>query len=117
MQAGASRVYVRYLPKGVAAGDAGLDYPFVATFKSPRAFDVVSSAARQPGAVVRRLSGSGLAVQNRPGEELVQTVQGGLPAPPVFFAYPGNDALVEVYDRSPARALALVTSGRIRPVR
>jgi hypothetical protein len=111
------RIFVRYLPASAQIGDPSLAYPFVATYKYPRAFEAVQKAAGTGGSVVRKLPAGGLAVQSRRGPELVRATRQPLPAPPVFLAYPGSDFLIEVYDRSTDRALGLVTSGRVRPVR
>jgi hypothetical protein len=111
------RIFVRYLPEGAQIADPSLAYPFVATYRYPKAFDAVTKASRRSGAVVRTLPNGGLAVQNRRGPELVKATARPLPSPPVFFAYPGSDYLVQVYDRSADRALGLVSSRRVRPVR
>jgi hypothetical protein len=111
------RIFVRYLPVSAQIADPSLAYPFVATYRYPRALDAVRKAAGADGSLVRTLSGGGLAVQNRRGPELVKATRLPLPSPPVFLAYPGSDFLVEVYDRSTDRALELVSSGRVRPVR
>lgn len=111
------RIFVRYLPESAQIADPSLAYPFVATYRYPKAFNAVTKASRGRGAVVRALPNGGLAVQNRRGAELVKATARPLPSPPVFFAYPGSDYIVEVYDRSADRALGLVTSRRVRPVR
>jgi hypothetical protein len=111
------RIFIRYLPEGAQIADPSLAYPFVATYRYPKAFDAVEKASRASGAVVRKLPSGGLAVQSRRGPELVKATAQPLPSPPVFLAYPGSDYLVEVYDRSADRALGLVSSRRVRPVR
>jgi hypothetical protein len=111
------RVFVRYLPETAQIGDQSLTYPFVATYRHPNALAAVRSAARANGSVARRLAGGGLAVQGRRGHDLVRATLRPLPSPPVFFAYPGSDYLVEVYDSSGERALSLVTSRRVQTVR
>jgi hypothetical protein len=111
------RIFIRYLPAGAQIADPSLAFPFVATYRYPKAFEAVTKASRGTGAVVRSLANGGLAVQNRRGPELVKATARPLPSPPVFLAYPGSDYLVEVYDRSADRALGLVSSRRVRPVR
>jgi hypothetical protein len=111
------RIFVRYLPESAQIADPSLAYAFVATYRYPKAFNAVTKASRGSGAVVRTLPNGGLAVQNRRGPELVKATARPLPSPPVFLAYRGSDYLVEVYDRSADRALGLVTSRRVRPVR
>jgi hypothetical protein len=110
------RIFVRYLPQSSQIGDPNLAYPIVATYRYPGAFDAVLKASRGTGSVVRRLKSGGLAVQGG-GVELVRATPRPLPSAPVFLAYQGSDYLIEVYDRSAERALASVTSRRVRPVR
>jgi hypothetical protein len=111
------RVFVRYLPGTAQVGDQSITYPFVATYRYPDALAAVRRAARANVSVVRRLAGGGVAVQGKSGHELVRATARPLPSPPVFFAYPGSDYLVEVYDSSRERALSLVTSRRVQTVR
>jgi hypothetical protein len=111
------RTFVRYLPEGAQIGNPSMRYRFVGTYRYPGAFDAVRSASERKGAVVRRLAGGGLAVQSKLGDELVRVTRSRLPSPPVFIAYPGSDHLIEVFEPSADRALALAASGRVRPVR
>ena len=101
----ARSVFVRYLSPGVRIGDRRASYLTVATYPQPNGFENVSASAAQRGAVERRLDGGGVAVFNesRPTS--------------VFFSYPGARYQVEVYDPSPGRALRLVRSGRVVPIR
>jgi hypothetical protein len=98
------RVYVRYLPKGVKVGDTRANFLIVATYPVPNAYKAVQTAAKEDGAVKIRLPRHGLAVYNRSSETNV------------YFAYPGTDFQVEVYDPNPRRARRLVSSGKIRPI-
>ena len=99
----AGAVFVRYLPSGVAPG-ANQPYLTVATYPFPRAFAAVRrTAARNPTGAIR-LSGGGLAV-----------VDAGYPKS-IHAAYPGVPYQVEVFDPSPARARAVVSSGQVRAV-
>jgi hypothetical protein len=98
-------VYIRYLPPGAPVGSPRPDYLTVGSYPNPDAFGTVRQAARRQGAIVRRISRGGLAVANRARPQSV------------YFAYPDSNVLVEVYDRSPARARRLVTSGRIDAIR
>ena len=96
-------VFVRYLPSGVAPG-AKRPYLTIATYPFPRAFAAVRrTAARNPKGTIR-LSGGGLAV-----------VDAGYPKS-IHVAYPGVPYQVEVFDPSPARARAIVSSGEVRAV-
>ena len=96
-------VFVRYLPSGVAPG-AKRPYLTVATYPFPGAFAAVRrTAARNPTGTIR-LPGGGLAV-----------VDAGYPKS-IHIAYPGVPYQVEVFDPSPARARAIVSSGQVRAV-
>ena len=76
----------------------------VATYPVPRAFAALRrSAARNPNGTIR-LSGGGLAV-----------VDAGYPKS-IHVAYPGVPYQVEVFDPSPARARAIVSSGQVKAV-
>jgi hypothetical protein len=98
-------IFIRYLPRGMPVGDRSPNFLTVGTYPHPNAFATVRKASKRPGAITRPIAGGGLAVSNR-----------SLPGS-VYFAYPDSDLLQEVYDRSPKRALALATSGRVRPIR
>jgi hypothetical protein len=111
------RIFLRYLSDSAQVGNLSDRYPFVATYRYPSAFNVLLTASRRKDSVVRKLAGGGLAVQNRRGPELVAVTARPLPSPPVFFSYPGSNYLIEVFDRSAERALGLVTSKQVRPVR
>jgi hypothetical protein len=97
------RVYIRYLPAGVAIGSSK---PFltIGTYRVRNAFAATDRSSRQADSVRIPLDRGGVAFYstNSPTN--------------VYFAYPGSDYQVEVYDPSPERARELVTSGRIRPV-
>jgi hypothetical protein len=103
-RSGAGQLYVRYLPPGTAAGDAGGDLT-VGTYRVPRAYSVTSALARQPGYGSARVGG-GIAV--------FPTARA---ATNVYLAYRGSSYQVEVYDPSPGRARSLVLSGAVAPVR
>ncbi len=100
-QTGNGKIYVRYLPDGV---DVGADKPYltVATYPFPGAYPAIKKQAAAKGAVTARLAGSGIAV-----------LDNGYPQS-VHVAYPGVNYQVEVYDPTPARAMQLVSSGRLR---
>ena len=100
---GAGAVFVRYLPSGVAPG-AKRPHLTVATYPFPGAFAAVRRTAAQNPTGTIRLSGGGLAV-----------VDAGYPKS-IHVAYPGVPYQVEVFDPSPARARAIVSSGEVRAV-
>ena len=91
---------MRYLPHGV---DVGFDKPYltVATYPFPGAYAAVKKQASAKGAVTARLADGGLAL-----------LDNGYPES-VHIAYPGVDYQVEVYAPTRARAMQLVSSGRL----
>jgi hypothetical protein len=97
-------VYIRYLPPGVKAGDKRPDFLTVGTYPTPNAFAGVQKAAKRKGEIVRKAGNGGLAVAapQRPQS--------------VYFASPGSDLLVEVYEPLPAKALHTVVSGEVTPI-
>jgi hypothetical protein len=99
-----ARVYVRYLPAGVEAGDRRARFLSVATYSVARAYAALTVETRRPGAVSFRLPGDGIAMYNkaRPTN--------------VYLAYRTLPVQVEVFDPSAARALTLVKGGQIRPI-
>jgi hypothetical protein len=94
------RVYVRYLPHGVALG-ASEPYLTVATYPFAGAFTTVSKQATATGVVSARLAHGGLAVLDRAYPKSVH------------LAFPGLNYQVEVYDPSPGRAMALLAAGKL----
>jgi hypothetical protein len=95
------RIYIRYLPSGVPIGDSRADYLSIGTYPVKNAVGAVRAIAKRVKAATLTLTGGGIAVQdvNHPTS--------------VYFAYPGSDYQVEVFDPSPARARQLVVSGQI----
>jgi hypothetical protein len=93
-------VYIRYLPPGVNAGAPGHRYTIIATYPFPNGLAALKRVAGGRGI---DLPGGGIALVDEKHPTLVH------------LAFPKVDYQVEVYDPSPARALALVTSGRVRP--
>jgi hypothetical protein len=94
-----AKVYIRYLPPSVAAGASG-DYLTVGTFPHRGAFAALEHMARGHGI---RLPGGGLALVDAKTPKSVH------------IAFPNVGYDVEVSDSSPARALAVATSGEVRP--
>jgi hypothetical protein len=98
------RSYVRYLPPGVPVGSP-LGYLTVGTYvQSSPPFAAVRKAALGKRATIKPLRGGGLAIQYRTRPQSV------------YLVFPGARYEVEVYDPSPARALALAASGKVAPV-
>jgi hypothetical protein len=98
-------VYVRYLPEDAEIGDPSPDFLTVATYPLENGYARVLAAAEEEGAETEELPNGGLALvdADRPSS--------------VYLAYEGEPYQVEVYDPSPDRALELVTSGAVQPVR
>ncbi len=95
------RIYVRYLPRGVRVGAPGAHFLVVATYHLPGAYQALKSVARGRG-----LPG--------PGGSLIYV----RPTDPrsVLLAFAGVPYEIEVYDPSPATALAVARSGNVRAV-
>ena len=98
------RIYIRYLPPGVAIGDRRGGYLIVGTYPVENAFKAVQTAARESGAHKVTLSSGALAVYNDTSPSNV------------YFALPGSNYQIEVYDPKAGTARNLVTSGRITPI-
>ena len=96
---------MRYLPEDADIGDPSPDFLTVATYPLENGYARVLAAAEEEGAKTEELPNGGLALvdADRPSS--------------VYLAYEGEPYQVEVYDPSPDRALELVTSGAIQPVR
>jgi hypothetical protein len=97
------RVYLRYLPHGVAPGSPD-NYPAVGTYPVADAFEKTLAAAKAPGAVRIRLPHGAVAfyAQRRPTN--------------VYVAFPGVNEEVEVYDPNAAAAHRLIAAGKLVPV-
>jgi hypothetical protein len=99
------RVYVRYLPLGVKAGDPRASFLVVGTYTEPGSFADLKRAAKQGGSVSVGIDRGGLVVfsSQRPTS--------------VYFSYPGAKYQVEVYSPSGNAARSLVLGGKITPIR
>ena len=95
-------VYIRYLPPGVDAGAPGNNYLVVVTYPAPGAFAALEKEAGGRGV---RVAGGGLALVDQKTHKSVHV------------AFPNVSYEAEVFDPSPAQALALVRSGQVRPAR
>ena len=98
------RIYVRYLPSGVAVGTTEAKYPLVGTYPVDSAYDVMTQLAKRSGESSFTAPKGGLAVYNteRPTN--------------IYLAYPGSDVQIEIFDPSAERARELVASGHVVPV-
>jgi hypothetical protein len=98
------RIYVRYLPPGAKVGNRR-PYTTVGTYPLRNPLAAVKMIAKQTHGRTLAIARGGVAV-----------VDGKHPTS-VYVAYPGSTYQVEVFDPSAARALRLVRSGRVVPVR
>ncbi len=94
-------IFVRYLPPGVNAGATGAGYLTVATYPYKDALQALENVS---GAQHVSIPGGGTALVASNYKKSIH------------LAFPNVNYQVEVYDPSPKRVLALVRSGRIRPV-
>jgi hypothetical protein len=99
------RIYVRYLPAGVKAGDPRPNFLVVGTYAQPGSFKYLKRAAKQKGTISLTIADGGIALFNaaRPTS--------------VYFTYPGARYQVEVYDPSGDAARKLVLGGSITPLK
>ena len=105
LTSGRGRVWVRYLPAGVKAGDPRASFLVVGTYDQPHAYANLKRAAKRSGSVSRTVADGGLLVYNsqRPTS--------------VYFSYPGARYQVEVYAPSAETARSLVLAGETTPVK
>jgi hypothetical protein len=99
------RTYVRYLPRGVRAGDPRPDFLTVGTYKLRHPMADLRKAARERGAETVRLPHGAVAFMDR-----------YRPAH-AFIVGRTWDAQVEVYDPKPGKAMELVLKGDVQPIR
>ena len=96
--------YVRYLPKGVSAGDPRPIFLTVGTYPRPNAFAIVQQAAKHAPGSALSLAGGGL----------------GVPSPrnakSIYVSYPKSPVLVEVFSADPAQSRLLVKRQAIVPM-
>lgn len=99
------RIYVRYLPQGVNAGDKRASFVTVATYPESNGVVALRKAAREED-----------------GAKLGKTDDGAVllidPASPknAHLAYPGANLQVEVFSPVPGEALRLAARGAVQPV-
>jgi hypothetical protein len=97
------RVYLRYLPRSVKAGDPR---PFltIGTYAMSNAYAVMQKSENGSGVVVLKTPGNGIAVINKNAPTSA------------YLAFPNSNFQVEIYSPDPALARQLVASGRVQPV-
>jgi hypothetical protein len=102
-QDASGRVFIRYLPPGVAVGSPKA-YLTVATYPFPGALGALQALAKRNGTATIRLTGGGLAIVDTKYPNSIH------------LAYPDSDYQVEVFAPSATAARRAVESGRIAPV-
>ena len=105
LTSGSGRVWVRYLPAGVTAGDPRASFLVIGTYEQPHAYANLKRATKRPGSVTRAIANHGLLVYN---------AQRGTS---VYFSYPGAGYQVEVFARSAETARSLVLAGETAPIK
>jgi hypothetical protein len=101
-QTRSGRIYIRYLPPGVAVG-ANRWFLTVATYPYPHAYASLAALAKHQGGAIR-LGHGGIALVDQAYPKSVHV------------AYPGVDFEVEVFSPSPARSRQVVTSGEVAAI-
>lgn len=98
------RIYVRYLTGGAEAGDPRPLFTTVGTYPVRDGTAALQRAARSSGAKTFDVDGGlGLVDEDTPTS--------------VYLAYPGSEYEIEVFNPDPAKALRLVNSRCVEPVR
>jgi hypothetical protein len=95
------RIYIRYLPAGVAVGTSAPNFLTVGTYPVKDAIATVRAIGGKPGGSLLKLGAGGVAAVD-PDHPLS-----------MYIAYPGSGYEIEVYDPSPGQARQVVTSGAI----
>jgi hypothetical protein len=101
----AGRVYVRYLPKGVAAGDPRANFLTVGTYRGDDAYADLKLASTGKTVHATRLPDGGLMVAPK---KLPKSV---------YLGFSGAPYQVEVYDPATGHSQTLATNGSITQVR
>jgi hypothetical protein len=97
------RIYIRYLPAGVAVGTPSPNYLTVGTYPVADAPATVRAIGNKPGGSLLQLAGGAVAALD-PDHPLS-----------TYVAYPGSSYEIEVYDPSPGQSRRVVASGAIVP--
>jgi hypothetical protein len=98
--------FVRYLPDGEGAEDAGMNYLVVATYEINAAYDAVLTAGNEQ---------DGISISNSDGAAIYYNKTS---PNNVYLAYPNTNYQIEIFDPSADRALQIATSsGLLQPIR
>jgi hypothetical protein len=98
------RIFVRYLPKGVAAGDPRANFLVVGTYSRAGSFEALKQVANRNGSVRVALPNNGLMVESSKPQS-------------VYIGYPGANYQIEVYSPASDTAHRLVLKGTIVPIK
>lgn len=98
------RIYVRYLPRGAAAGDPRADFLTVGTYPGANSYENLKKVSTGPKVHSNLLHGGGLLVAPKRVPKSV------------YLAFTGADYQVEVYDAVNGAARRLALNGLIRPI-
>lgn len=101
----AGRTYIRYLTGDAEAGDERADFLTVGTYAQEDPIEALRKQGKESGGVIAKAPGNATVFFSRTEPSSV------------YLAYPGVEAQIEVYDPNFTRALQLVNSGQIVPVR
>jgi hypothetical protein len=105
LTAAKGRVWVRYLPAGVKAGDPRPDFLVVGTYQQPHSYSGLERAAKEADSVSARIPDGGLLVYSAPRPTSV------------YFSYPGVGYQVEIYSPSSETARSVVLDGKTTALR
>jgi len=95
------RIYIRYLPAGVAVGTSAPNFLTVGTYPVKDALATVRAIGKKPGGSLLNLAGGAVAALD-PDHPLS-----------TYVAYPGSGYEIEVYDPSAGQSRQVVASGAI----
>ena len=95
------RTYVRYLTGGAKAGNKRGDFLTIGTYAQPNAVASLRRQGKRSGGTIAKAPGNATVYYDQENPQSV------------YFAYPGAQVEVEVFDPNLKRALELVNSGQI----
>ena len=98
------RIYVRYLPERVNAGDPRPNFLVVGTYAQKGSFEALKRAAKTGGGVTIGIDNGGIALFSSQAPTSV------------YFTYPDANYQVEVYNPVGDHARKLVLGGRVTPI-
>jgi hypothetical protein len=98
------KIFIRYLPHGVAIGAPQAKSLTIGTYPYSNAFGTLQAAGQQADAITNHTPDGGIVIATKTTPDSA------------YIAYPDSDYQIEVYDPRPGRALALATAGAITPV-